>query len=83
MPDPYLTVIAVVAQNPGKPLKFYLDASKVSRGTFFKVKSDLELRGVLLKTERRQISLDHEKGLSFLANIYPGVEITLPTTFGI
>ena len=80
MRDPYLNVLAVVAKYPGRPLKFYVEESRVSRGTFFKVKSDLELRGALLKLERRQISLNREKSLSFLADAYPGVTITLPNS---
>lgn len=73
MRDPYINLILSLIQYPGKPLKFYLDASKVSRGTFFKVKGDLELMGILFWDDSRQITLNHEKGINYLAGIYPGL----------
>jgi hypothetical protein len=73
MRDPYINLILSLIQDPGKTLKFYLDASKVSRGTFFKVKADLELMGILHWNDSRQITLNQEKGLTYLAGVYPGL----------
>ena len=78
MRDPYLTIIAALIHTPLKPLKYYLEVSKVSRGTFFKVKADLEAKGIIFKGEGRQILLDHDRGVRFLADAYPGVLIDFP-----
>jgi len=77
MRDPYLVIITLVSIYPEMPLKFYIDASKLSRGTFFKVKGHLEELKIIKINDRKRILVDEEKGLDYLAEAYPGVTISL------
>ena len=79
MRDPYLVIIMAIRRYPGMPLKFYIDNSKVSRGTFFKVKGHLEQLGIVSLSAQKRIILNVEHGLRFLAEAYPGVKIDLDT----
>ena len=75
MRDPVLAIISALVHSPIKPLKFYLEASKVSRGTFFKAKADLEELGVIVKDQNKKIVVDRDKCLEYLAEEYPGVSM--------
>jgi hypothetical protein len=77
MRDPYLLLITSIMCYPNKPLKFYLDAAKVSRGTFFKVKGHLEALGIISLGDRKHLVVDLEKGQRFLDAAYPGLPIEL------
>ena len=73
MIDPHLSVILSVMTTPQRCIKFHLDATKISRGTFFKVKSDLEALGIVSKSETKHLKVDAEKALIFILNTYPGL----------
>jgi len=73
MRDPVLVIISVLSLYPNKPLKFYIDASGISRATFFKAKAGLEDAGIVLKNDEKQIIVDREKCLRYVADEYPGV----------
>lgn len=75
MRDPYLTIISVLLNAPSKPLKFYLEASKVSRGTFFKGKAKLLGLGIICAGDDKQIVVDRDKCLRYLTEEYPGVSM--------
>ncbi len=77
MRDRYLMIISALIHAPNKPLKFYLEVSKMSRGTFFKAKAELVAQGVISTGDAGQIVLDRDKGLRLLADAYPGVSIDL------
>jgi len=73
MRDASLSLILSLIQHPEKTLKFYLDASKVTRGTFFKVKAELEQMGILHWNDSRRIAINQEKSLHYLESSYPGL----------
>ena len=73
MRDPVLVIISVLILYPNKPLKFYIDASKISRATFFKAKAGLEEACIVLKNNEKQVIVDREKCLRYVADEYPGV----------
>ena len=78
MRDPCLSIISALLLSPDMPLKFYLGVSKMSRGTFFKAKAELESRGIVFYTGSKQLTLDRDKALDFIVVAYPG----LPSAYG-
>ena len=82
MRDPKLSLISAILLVPKKRQKFYLDTSKLSRGTFFKVKAELSEQGIVTIDEAKQMKLDHEKALKFVNENYPGLACTFDTTLG-
>ena len=77
MRDPYLFLIVSILCSPEKSLKYYLDVSGVSRGTFFKVKAHLEALGIISLNDNKKLVVDRERGLKFLADAYPGLPTAL------
>lgn len=80
MRDPYLIIIALIGLYPDMPLKFYIDSSRISRGTFFKVKGHLEELEIITLNARKRLFINIDKGLAFLSDVYPGVTISLHTS---
>lgn len=73
MIDARLSLIAAVLNEPNKPLKFYIEMSRVSRATFFKAKSDLEQRNVVHLRDGKTLQLNPEEAIDFLDRLYPGL----------
>ena len=82
MRDPCLSIISAMLDAPLKPLKFYLAASKMSRGTFFKAKADLMALGIVAFDGTRQLTIDAQKALEFVNDLYPGIPFLYPSTSG-
>lgn len=81
MTDPHLSIILSIMIAPKKNIKFHMDASKVSRRTFFKVKSDLETRGIISMSEAKHLGVDAGKALKFVLETYPGLPAAFNTFF--
>ena len=75
--DPYLLLITSIVCFPNKTLKFYIDATRVSRGTFFKVKRHLEALSIISQGDRKQLVVDLDRGQRFIDEAYPGLPIEL------
>ena len=82
MRDPKLSLISAILLTPEKRQKYYLDVSKLSRGTFFKVKSELLEQGIVQIDDAKQMKLDREKALKFVNENYPGLACAFDTTLG-
>lgn len=73
MKDGHLALISIVMSEPGRPLKYYVDLSGVSRATFFKAKRELGGKGALFVGESGLLDLDNEAARRFIEAKYPGL----------
>jgi hypothetical protein len=73
MRDIYLRLIISIPCPPNIYLKFYHKFSKVSRGTFFKVKSHLEAKDIIRLKDRKQPVVGRVKGADYVEKAYPGL----------
>ena len=82
MRDPCLSIISAMLDAPQKPLKFYLATSKMSRGTFFKAKSDLMALGIVAFDVTKQLTIDTQKAVDFVVEMYPGIAFSFARPLG-
>ncbi len=73
MRDARILILTTLLRHPNKPLKVYVELVPVARATFFSAKAELEASGVVQFVDRKQLTVDREAALQFLADTYPGL----------